>query len=1638
MPAQIGLEAIFYDQQFNNALNNFIRNVHTAGAATKSETGSMGSAFLDLGHSVNDIVLKLGTTLVAASAAAAAALAGVALAGINIAADLEQNLADIAAIFGVTIEEVQPLKEALIDLGLDPQLKVTTAEAAEVMERLARNGLDMTQIMGGAARASIQLANATGGDFNNAAQVAVDVINIFNKDASELGEVTDWITGVVNNSKFSLQDFSYFLSNAGGVAAQTGVEFEDFATAAATIANSFRSGRDAGTSYKRMLQTIVPRSAAASDAMEELGLITFESEAAMELLRTNGIVPLGTTSSDLHTQLNDLFGGMTDLENGTKKYSDAFQEFLREQGVMQNVFFDSNGMLKDQEDIFEELDKALASLTEQQRAETVAMIFGTDAIRAANMVANAAKGGFMEMYAELEGTDAAQAAATRMDTFKGSLEVLMGILQEVGRQIGDEFIDQSLTPMIKSLSEIISKHAPAFIAIFKVLGEWFELQSPKIIAAMEAFITGTLIPGFASAADILTNYFIPAIETAIKWIKVELPKAIQFVTEHWDEFKAALIAVGAILAAASATVFLAAAISLLTNPIFLVISAVGLLAAAWAGDWGGIKTWVLNAWADMQPALTALRNWFTEIQPILQAYYDLTIGTIIGAIQKVAPQIQAFVDGVLEKFSVWWEENGPRVEAFMAGIALGLIALQAVFNIAIAFIVAQLINLWQVIEVVLGGAFDAFLNFVDFFLSLFSGDWEGAWDAFINAFVIAFDTLIGTAGAILNWIANIFGTTWAAQWAELSRFFVKLWEDVSIFFINLWESISTGFMSVVNGIVQWFVGAWTTISDFWVSFWTGVGEFLVKTWEMISTAVANAVEITIKAVVDLWEKLVVTFSEIGASIASAATNIYNDITAWASNIWNTVSTWFTNVWIEVKRIWNLVIEAISTAISSVWEIINGVIISIYNMLALWASDTWTVISEWFLKIPVTIEETWDSIRDYMLGMLELLRDKIAEWGQNIWDDIVAIWDRIIASLNNLFDTFVEIGKNIIQGLINGVKAMGSGFLDIIVGVVAGAIDWARNFLGLESPSELTKGMGRDLIRGFQLGVEQEEQSFLGAWKAFDASIVNLLTNSGAQDAAYSVGTGIAHNIETGMYEAIRSATPNPLASGVGANMVHNIETGMLEAMTSGSDFRRDERKRAFSDEINALVDAQMDAIRAAESQTTAAWDEYFRPYTTTSSRALNEAEQYWHDHFKNITDASPEEMKRVSDEYYRLLDEIAATTNTTLNEAEQFWQDHFTNVGDMSVEEAQWAAAEYQRILDSMANAAVESSGAIVSGMGGVAEESTENYWQIIEQEMHDQGIWWWGMEFPDETESAARGYYETWKEIGGQSVESFIEGVMEHEADAVDAATTFLELASEFAAIASSKLLIGDMEENTKGARDALSDIDKDIEKILNDFPYLAGATQRQLMEMIDSMPWGDETDAAYKLYYLQLDRISAAQELLEVEKDINQLYEKQAQLEFLQMQVDMLNMLRDAGLEPIDILGDMQLGLEAGTEDIYNAMIRALDALIQAANDKLELGSPSKVFMGIGENIAAGLQNGIAMMEPVISDVISMLSRFDPYANGAYESNISNSLQPANMMPNVIVEGGETSYVLNGSFTGANYGSVKQAFKIMELVRG
>lgn len=361
--------------------------------------------------------------------------------GTAIAGNFEQAMNKVQAATQASASEFKGMQDAARTMAG----AFSSTEIASAMEALAKNGLNVAQIMGGATKATVDLAAANDAQLGPAADAVTDIMNNFGKRADELSGVVNHVTGTLFASKFAFDDYRLALGQAGGVAGNLGVTLEDFNASLALTSSAFSSGSDAGTSFKTFLQRLVPQSKEATEMMAKLGL----------------------------------------------------------------KFFDAKGAMLPMPQIAERLRAAMKGLSDEGRSKALVEIFGTDAIRTALILAREGAAGFQRMASEISKVSAADQAAVRLRGLNGAMREFKTALEQVAISIGNSGLLEHATRMTQRMTELarsVANLSPAMLRTGTVIAAAAAAAGPlllvlgKVIGMMGsvALAVGRAVPIVAS------------------------------------------------------------------------------------------------------------------------------------------------------------------------------------------------------------------------------------------------------------------------------------------------------------------------------------------------------------------------------------------------------------------------------------------------------------------------------------------------------------------------------------------------------------------------------------------------------------------------------------------------------------------------------------------------------------------------------------------------------------------------------------------------------------------------------------------------------------------------------------------------------------------------------------------------------------------------------------------------------------------------------------------------------------------------------------------------------------------------------------------------------------------------------------
>jgi TP901 family phage tail tape measure protein len=342
-------------------------------------------------------------TLQGAATTAAAAVGGIGIAAIKANTDFSKAISGVGAVANASAADMERLRQAALRAGADTSF--SASEAANAEAELAKAGVAVNDILGGALSGTLGLAAAGQLDLADAATIAAQALNIFGLSGDQTTRVADVLAAGANKSAADVGQLGDALRQGGLVASQLGIGLEDSIGVLSLFADNALIGSDAGTSFKTMLQRLVPQSEEQAKAMEALGL----------------------------------------------------------------SFFDASGKFVGVEEAAGRLQRAMSGLTQEQRSAAMTTIFGSDAVRAASLLYEAGSAGVAEYTkAVTDQGAAARMAATQLDNLAGDLEAFKGSVETALIGLGDA-ADPALRSLTSGSTELVNvlnrfASSPAFAA----------------------------------------------------------------------------------------------------------------------------------------------------------------------------------------------------------------------------------------------------------------------------------------------------------------------------------------------------------------------------------------------------------------------------------------------------------------------------------------------------------------------------------------------------------------------------------------------------------------------------------------------------------------------------------------------------------------------------------------------------------------------------------------------------------------------------------------------------------------------------------------------------------------------------------------------------------------------------------------------------------------------------------------------------------------------------------------------------------------------------------------------------------------------------------------------------------------------
>ena len=315
-----------------------------------------------------------------------------------------------------------------------------------------------------------------------------------------------------------------------------------------------------------------------------------------------------------------------------------------------------------------------------------------------------------------------------------------------------------------------------------------------------------------------------------------------------------------------------------------------------------------------------------------------------------------------------------------------------------------------------------------------------------NGLMGALDGLMTALGGIIDFFAGIGEVIvglFTGDWEKVQQGLSDMWTGLVEFFGGLWDALVGWFSGILGSIFAWAAQLWDWIVGWLAGLWDGVVGWLAG----------------------LWDGLVNWFSDTLSGIVKWFGDVIEGVKKWASDMWEKAKE-------TAKNFFNGIIDTIKKLPGDVWKWLSDVFEKVKN----WATDMWDKAKEtaknFFNGIIDTIKKLPGDVWTWLSNVL----DKVKTWASDMWDKAkeaaLNVFNAIVDKIKEIPGKMLSIGKDIVEGLWNGINDMVKWITDKISGFCDSVMGGIKSFFGIESPSKLMRDVvGENLALGIGVGFE---------------------------------------------------------------------------------------------------------------------------------------------------------------------------------------------------------------------------------------------------------------------------------------------------------------------------------------------------------------------------------------------------------------------------------------------------------------------------------------------------------------------------------------------------------------------------------------
>lgn len=277
---------VVYEIRGDNS--KFQSDVNETEKIAKSKTTSIGGF-------AKTAVVGIGTAV----AATGAGMIAFGKDAIGVGSDFDTAMSQVAATMGVTVDEIDDLRQFAMDMGATTAFSAN--EAAQALNYMALAGYDAETSMKMLPNV-LNLAAAGNMDLARASDMVTDTQSALGLSLNDTAKLVDKMAKASSKSNTSVEQLGDAMLTVGGTAKDLKGGTTELATVLGVLADNGIKGAEGGTALRNVILALSAPTDKAAEKLDELGVSAYDADGNLRAL------------PDIFADLNGAMDGMTQGE----------------------------------------------------------------------------------------------------------------------------------------------------------------------------------------------------------------------------------------------------------------------------------------------------------------------------------------------------------------------------------------------------------------------------------------------------------------------------------------------------------------------------------------------------------------------------------------------------------------------------------------------------------------------------------------------------------------------------------------------------------------------------------------------------------------------------------------------------------------------------------------------------------------------------------------------------------------------------------------------------------------------------------------------------------------------------------------------------------------------------------------------------------------------------------------------------------------------------------------------------------------------------------------------------------------------------------------------------------------------------